>query len=272
MSRRGVSARARWFVVGIVIGTAPLGGNAADTSSPLCFEGCPVGAPATNTLIGREIYVLSNNPQTKFADWVAYRISSQSFGPTRSRNWRADPELESEDTLEPADYARANEELGVDRGHQAPLASVAGSPRWREANYLSNITPQSSALNQGPWERLEQAERDVVAEGTADDIYVVTGPLYERQMQQLPAADEPHRVPSGYWKLITIPTSNGFDVVGFILDQDTERSENFCENDVIPGDIEQRTKLTFFSDLDDATRQNIKDGKAVGGAMTALGC
>ncbi len=37
-----------------------------------CLASCPNGAPATNTLLIREIYALSNNPETKFADWVAY--------------------------------------------------------------------------------------------------------------------------------------------------------------------------------------------------------
>ena len=36
-----------------------------------------MGAPASNELVIRAIYVLSNNPETRFADWGAY------LGPAR---------------------------------------------------------------------------------------------------------------------------------------------------------------------------------------------
>lgn len=39
------------------------------------FYGCPTGTPATNDLIIRDIYALSSNDSTKFADWVAYRLT-----------------------------------------------------------------------------------------------------------------------------------------------------------------------------------------------------
>jgi hypothetical protein len=72
--------------------------------------------------------------------------------------------------------------------------------------------------------------------------------------------------------VITIPTASGFDVVGFILDQDTERSESFCEHQEMPGDIERRSGITFFPDVDATTHQAIAEGNAEGSAMAALGC
>jgi endonuclease G len=245
---------------------------AATPSDTLCYRGCPTGAPADNTVVERQIYVLSNNPHTKFADWVAYRITMASFGPTRARNWKADPDLDPNDTLERADYATSFDRIGVDHGHQAPLASVAGSSHWPEANYLSNITPQQADLNEGAWERLEQAERDIVADGLASVIYAFTGPLYERSMPPLPKANEPHRVPSGYWKIIAVPKAGGFDVMGFILDQDTARGEDFCEHEATPGSIETRAHLTFFQGAAASTRQSIRSGQAIGQVPSLLGC
>src|SRR3990167_3884724 len=127
-----------------------------------CLHGCPTGAPASNDLIVREIYTLSSNDSTHLADWVAYRITPETIGPTNTRTWRADPWLDDSETLEPEDYTRAPAELGIDRGHQAPLATFTGTSSWRDTNYLSNITPQSSDLNQGPWLALENAERELV--------------------------------------------------------------------------------------------------------------
>ena len=54
-------------------------------------------------------------------------------------------------------------------------------------------------------------------------VYVMTGPLYERQMPALPGADETHRVPSGYWKIVAIQNGNGIRAAAFIFDQNTPR-------------------------------------------------
>ena len=55
--------------------------------------------------------------------------------------------LRPDKTLAPADYTDSNKQLRVDRGHQAPLSSFAGTPFGTDIDYLSNITPQASALN-----------------------------------------------------------------------------------------------------------------------------
>ena len=115
----------------------------------MCLHGCPAEVPASNDLVIRDIYILSSNDATKFADWVAYRVTKGTIGPSKSRNWKADPELSDDETLEPNDYRGAHAALNTDRGHQAPLASFSGTPSWESTNYLSNITPQKSALNQG---------------------------------------------------------------------------------------------------------------------------
>lgn len=116
--------------------------------------GVPHGTPDSNKLIVRPIYVISNNSKTKFADWVAYRLDCDSAsGDVKTRRqWKPDPALEDTDTLEPDDYKGAHATLHTDRGHQAPLASFKGTKCWHQTNYLSNITPQSSDLNQGAME------------------------------------------------------------------------------------------------------------------------
>ena len=170
----------------------------------MCLHGCPAGAPASNDLVMRDIYILSSNDATKFADWVAYRVTKGTIGPSKSRNWKADPELSDDETLEPNDYRGAHAALNTDRGHQAPLASFSGTPSWETTNYLSNITSQKSALNQGAWKNLEDAVRELAEMPGTEAVYVVTGPLYERNMPPLPEADESHLVrdctKKAYWE------------------------------------------------------------------------
>ena len=94
-----------------------------------CLAGCPTGTPETNDLVVREIYALSANAETKFADWVAYRVTRETIGTSDSldRNWQNDDLLAADATLEDDDYSGAFSALRTDRGHQAPLASFAGT-------------------------------------------------------------------------------------------------------------------------------------------------
>lgn len=103
------------------------------------------------------------------------------------------------------------------------MASFASSDYWPELNYLSNITPQDKDLNQGPWKDLEEAVRSDVA--FRDSLYVITGPLFTRPMASLPKADEPHRVPSAYFKVVYDLSGNA---AGFIMKQSSNRNDDYC--------------------------------------------
>lgn len=238
--------------------------------SELCLMGCPVGTPETNRVVDHGALRLSNNAETKFADWVAYVVSRETLGPSRPRNWARDPELPEAETLSPEDYEGANAVLHVDRGHQAALASLAGTTGWRATNYLSNITPQKSELNQGAWERLEAAERNLARQGIK--VHVVTGPLHERPMPPLPQAQRAHRVPSGYWKVIAVQGAGAeIDAAGFIMEQETPRDADYCAGQVPIIDIERRTGVKLFPERE-PFGHDILAGTFPGALAPKLGC
>ncbi len=225
------------------------------------FYGYPTGTPATNDLVIRDIYALSSNDETKFADWVAYRLDEATvIGDAKtSRNWKADPWLSDEETLEPEDYRSAHAALKVDRGHQAPLGSFKGTNCWAETNFLSNITPQKSDLNQGAWRELENDVRKIVEASKV--VYVMTGPLFERKMPSLPEADEPHRVPSGYWKIVLVQpgkTPDSIKSASFIFDQNTPRKDKVLNHLCTIEDIERKTGLDFLRELPDDVETQIE--------------
>lgn len=217
----------------------------------ICPFGLPQGTKDGNDLVIRDIYVLSANPATKFADWVAYRLDpcSGRGASIDTQKWRADPLLAPENTLEDADFMESEEDKAkkvkkiYDRGHQAPLAAFKGGKSWYKTNYLSNITPQRIPLNQGPWEKLETAERNLALE---EVLFVITGTVYERPMPELKSADEKHVVPSGYWKVIVSGWPGKMRAVGFFLDQDTPRRALEAADAVPVNSIEARTGLRFF--------------------------
>jgi endonuclease G len=112
-----------------------------------------------------------------------------------------------------------------------------------------NIAPQINALNQGPWPRLEQAARDIVCTGTV--LWVMTGPLHDGTpaAAPLPNADEPHTVPTGFWKILA---TNELDfLAAFIFEQDTPRNADVADHLVSVNEVEQRSGLDFFREVDD---------------------
>jgi endonuclease G len=196
----------------------------ADVLSVHCPIGCPSN-PEKNDLVFGHLYAMSNNPDTKFADWVAYEVDVVNFGDTPGRKWAVDPLLDQNETLEAADYKGASSSsLEADRGHQAPLASFAGSRYWSELNYLSNITPQDKDLNQGPWKNLEEAVRGAVK--FRNSLFVMTGPIFSVEMASLPGADEGHTVPSGYFKIIY---NEKGESAAFIMQQSAGRKDRYCQ-------------------------------------------
>jgi endonuclease G, mitochondrial len=209
-----------------------------------CLHGCPIGSPEDNQKIEREIYTLSNNKWTKFADWVAYHVTKDTIGLSKARNWKSDPDLPANETLEPSDYRDANKVLKTDRGHQVPLAAFSGTRHWRSTNYLSNITPQKSNLNKGSWGRLETAIRR--AANSDEGLYVMTGPLYDNSIEKLPKADEYHKVPTAYWKVVA---NDEGKVTAFVFNQDLSRSAKFCEQISSLAVVEQKAELDFFPEM-----------------------
>lgn len=237
---------------------------------PACLHGCPVSERgARGRLLEREGWVLFNNPRTKFADWAAYRVSPSTIGRSKPRDWKVDPDLAPEETLEPEDFRGAHAGLQTDRGHQVPLASFSGTRNYEPLNYMSNVTPQRSPLNQKLWNHLEQAERQFVLEKRAR-LYVVTGPLYERPMSPLPGADEAHTVPSGYFKVIAFERGDDLETAAVIAEQETGQSESFCEHQVTIDEVERRAFLDVFPLLPDAKERELES--QAGTFFDELGC
>ena len=262
MSSRSIAA------AGLLILTV----SAAQAQTSHCLFACPFNAPPANTQVNRTIYILSNNPVRKFADWVAYRLNPAFFtGPSRSRNWATDPMLMASDTLAPSDYNDASVALGVDRGHQAPLGSFKGATDWRDTNFLSNITPQFTKLNQGAWQRLEAAIRALAIANPTGQVFVMTGPLYEWPMAKLPDTDKDHRVPSAYWKIVALQDSTGaVTVAGFYFYQDTPKRASYCDHMRTVRFIEEKSGLDFFSGMPDPQEQAFETAQPT--LVAGLGC
>ncbi|UXD25294.1 Nuclease precursor [Yersinia enterocolitica] len=242
----------------------------ANSSIDNCLVGCPTGG-SDQTII-RNVYTLNNNSSTKFANWVAYKVTEDSQASGRSRIWMQEPNLPASDTLAPAAYLDAYGQLALDRGHQAPLSSLGGHDDWTALNYLSNITPQKANLNRGAWARLEDQERKLANSAEVTEVYSVTGPLFENDIATLPA-DGSVQIPSGYWKVIFIGTSpDQGQYAAFLMEQGIPRSARFCDYQVTVDVIEEKTnpKLKIWSDLPEDIANTIKSEQ--GTLAKEIGC
>ena len=113
-----------------------------------------------------------------------------------------------------------------------------------EVNYMSNITPQKSALNQGAWVELEKAVRKTVA--YRDSLYVITGTLYSEMKTPLPGADELHAIPSAYFKVVYDATGNA---ASFIFDQDIPKKTNYCDQKISNKELNSKIPFAMPSKL-----------------------
>ena len=242
-------------------------------AQPSAVDNCSVGCPSggSEVTINRQAYTLNNNSSTKFANWVAYKITKETPASGRPRNWKTDPDVPSGETLNPVDYNGASVALKIDRGHQANLASMGGVTDWQTLNYLTNITPQKADLNQGAWARLEDQERNLSKAPDVDAVYVATGPLYEKNIGSLPGTNKIHTIPSGYWKIIFTGSTpaNGL-YAAFIMEQSTPRSASFCDFQVTVEEIEERSGLTLWSNLPQDVQADLKSKR--GQLPQKIGC
>ena len=97
-----------------------------------------------------------------------------------------------------------------------------------------------------------------------EPVHVLTGPLYERTMPQRPNADEPHRIPSGYWKVVAVDKGQDAQgnpdvkMTGFIFDQETPKSANIMDHVVSVDEIERRSRYDLFKELPDSVENRLE--------------
>jgi DNA/RNA endonuclease G (NUC1) len=135
--------------------------------------------PTDDFIVERPQYTSSWNPNRGAPNWVAYDLDATHFGTLdRCDCFTMDPELPSSlPYLTTADYtdAGAFHGYGIDRGHLArSFDRTAGSLDNATTFYFSNIIPQASDNNQGPWAMFEN-ELGNFARNDNREVYVIAG-------------------------------------------------------------------------------------------------
>lgn len=171
------------------------------------FFGNPSNAnesDADNYLIVGDGSVISYNNSRGSANWISWRTVKSDLGPSLRRpDFRPDPRLPDRfRRINYSDYSGT----GFDRGHLVPSADRFGNEILNAETFLmTNIVPQTSALNQYPWEKLESYVRGQARRGF--DVYQIAGIYGTREMLKGRVA-----VPSNCWKVIVVMPPGRTDI------------------------------------------------------------
>ena len=176
--------------------------SAADQESALRTH-LPWGQVACPKLLPSTAYVICYDPVAKIALWASYHLTAEDLLQSDRRDaFRTDPRLTDTESAHCDDYAGS----GYDRGHVVPNSDMGRTPQVQAGTfYLSNMTPQSPALNRGMWRWLEELVRTYVKQyGT---LHIVTGAVVPENAPTVPSGNV--RVPAQYYKALLRTDSSG---------------------------------------------------------------
>lgn len=194
---------------------------------------------------------ISFNPGAHIPNWVAWELTAEETLGTEKRksNFRPDPGVKGCPSLE--DYRNS----GYQRGHMAPAADMKWSPEaMSESFYLTNMCPQSGALNGGAWGKLEDKCR-LLASGQGP-VYIIAGPVIDGRPLEYIGAGRVY-VPSRFFKVILTPYSTPAMGIGFIFPNGrVEGGMQKCA--VTIDEVEALTGHDFFSSLPDELEDRLE--------------
>lgn len=219
-------------------------------------------------LLIRVAYLVSYNSKTQNPNWVSWHLTKEhTNGPYTRKGvpYYSEDEtilgignitqetckngyfvdLDSEEPRQQLDDW--TKEYNMSHGHMCP----AGDNRWdrtamNQSFFLTNMCPQDSKLNSGGWNKLEEKCRSWA--NLYDDIYIVTGPIFNRPITRF-LGNGRIAVPDSFFKVVLC--LNGIPkAIGFIYKNDS--SNQSMKNNVCSVDnVEHLTGMDFFSTLPD---------------------
>lgn len=247
-------------VLGILIyasaGTGKRGGadiprGGAATGRPVETPETPPGVPGV--FIRHTGYALSYNCEEHNPNWVAWSLTAdRTDGPYgRTNDFRADPALPAEHQV----GANAYRGTGYDRGHMCPAADMKWSAEaMSDCFYMTNMCPQTRALNGRWWEHLETACRRWAArEGC---VYICCGPLYG-ELRSYIDRDVRVTIPEGFFKVVLSLREGHEKAVAFVYANTDDRQpmeDVACTVDA----VEALTGYDFFPQVDDSIERAVE--------------
>ena len=274
-----VSLRRIVFALALLV-LAPVAAEAQTRDNNLGM-GNPSGATSStsnsnNYLISRSQYALSYNKSRGNPNWVSWHLSKAWLGSTdRSTSFTADPVLTNLNW--PRVFQNTYSNSGFDRGHMCPSADRTGSSTDNQATFHgTNIVPQSSRNNSGPWASLESYCRSLANNG--NELYVICGPWgsggdsrgsfrYSWTGPSAGGGTITCKVPQWTWKVIVVLPNGSNDVsrvttstrtIAVRMPNSDSLDTNWRNHRVSVDTIEAMTGYNFFSNVSSSIQSVIE--------------
>ena len=199
--------------------------------------------------IQHNYYTLSYSSTHRQAEYSYYYLSPASIqgGQERTDDFRIDPKVTS-NPVKSTDYQGS----GYDRGHLCPAADMAlNLTAMSETFFMSNMSPMAASFNRGIWSKLEDWVRDAALAN--DGLHVVTGPILSSSCGKV---KDTITVPCAYYKIVFTGGANP-RMLGFVL-SNAGASGSVTQFALAVDEIEKKTGLDFFPQLDDALEQALE--------------
>lgn len=199
-------------------------------------------------------FTLSFNREHNNPNWAAWELTADEAKGTlpRANDFEPDPKLPENHQVTHADYTRS----GYDRGHMVPAADMKwDSKAMNDCFYMSNICPQTHALNAGGWETLESAcRRWAKQEGC---VYIVCGPVYKGNRHKTIGKDLKITVPEGFFKVVLSMREGKEKAIGFYY-ANSNAKQTMEQTATTVDEIEALTGMDFFVNIDDHLEERIE--------------
>ena len=188
-------------------------------------------------------YSLAYSEEHEQASWVAYTLTLEHLNAqkvARRDYFTEDPQILSKSSSF-YDYKGS----GYTKGHLVPAADRAYSGEAMEETFLmSNISPQTRALNGGIWRELEEQVRDWARKH--HQLYVVCGPIFAVRPKKI--GQNRVSIPDAFYKAVLTGGDVSLEGVGFVIPNE-KSTKHLSEYMVTIDQIEELTGLDLWADL-----------------------
>ena len=192
-------------------------------------------------------YVVDFDGEGRIPHWVAYELTAAEVQGAvgRSDDFRVDERVQNS---APSKWPGS----GFDRGHMKPAADSKGSAEEMRSSFLmTNMAPQSPALNRGEWKGVEELVRAWSAEH--ERVYVVMGP--SRASRGTIAGGV--RVPTHFWKAI-LRYGADTSAVAFWFPNAEDVPGAVSDYRVTVDSLEAWVEMDLFAPLPDAVESRVE--------------
>ena len=218
-------------------------------SGQVFFAGPPVrvGAPAPKDIriLRRGEFAIGWADSLRHPVWCAYHVKPHArFEAGKRPSFRCDPAVPA--APRPDDYTKS----GYDRGHMTPNYAIAtryGDEERRKTFLMSNIAPQTPALNRGVWREVEHRIADLWT-ARYGEIWVIVGCISSQYGRETLGATDID-VPTDFYQVILAQEGMDVRALAVLFRQDVTWREWPARNIISIDELERLTGLDFNPEL-----------------------